>query len=136
MDHATDEIHEPQPADVSAARATSGAPVPAWARLLLWLSGIAFISFALLWTTSIPITTIVPALILGALILRVGYFILQQLATPPPPPPDPGQLRKVKLTYRCSVCGTEVKMTVATNEDPEPPRHCMEDMDLVAPIHD
>ena len=25
-------------------------------------------------------------------------------------------------------------MTAAVDEDPEPPRHCLEDMDLVAPI--
>jgi hypothetical protein len=32
------------------------------------------------------------------------------------------------------VCGTEVRMTAADTEDPAPPRHCMEDMELVAPI--
>jgi DNA-directed RNA polymerase subunit RPC12/RpoP len=40
----------------------------------------------------------------------------------------------VKLIYRCSICGTEVRMTAANDEDPEPPRHCMDDMELVAPI--
>ena len=45
-----------------------------------------------------------------------------------------GLLRKVKLVYRCGICGAEVKMTVAASEDPEPPRHCLEDMDLVTPI--
>jgi DNA-directed RNA polymerase subunit RPC12/RpoP len=40
----------------------------------------------------------------------------------------------VKLTYRCSICGTEVRMTTAIEQDPEPPRHCMEDMDLLTPI--
>ena len=50
-----------------------------------------------------------------------------------PPPPDPGTLRKVKLVYRCSLCGTEVRMTAALEENPEPPRHCMEDMDLITP---
>ncbi|MEZ5311428.1 MAG: hypothetical protein R2735_12725 [Microthrixaceae bacterium] len=110
------------------------AKVPFWARLLLWLVGIVSFSILLFVTSSVPGGTIISAVILGAIILRVGYFVLQQLATPPPPPPDPGTLRKVKLTYRCSICGTEVRMTAATNEDPEPPRHCMEDMDLVAPI--
>ena len=56
------------------------------------------------------------------------------LATPLPPPPPPGELRKVRLIYRCSLCGTEVRMTSANDEVPEPPRHCMEDMDLVAPV--
>ena len=37
---------------------------------------------------------------------------------PVPEPPDPGELRKVKLVYRCSVCGTEVRMTAAVAEEP------------------
>jgi DNA-directed RNA polymerase subunit RPC12/RpoP len=43
-------------------------------------------------------------------------------------------LRKVKIMYRCSICGTEVRMTVSNDEVPDAPRHCQEDMDLVAPI--
>jgi hypothetical protein len=42
----------------------------------------------------------------------------------------------VRLTYRCSICATEVRMTQANDEVPEPPRHCMEDMDLVANPYD
>jgi hypothetical protein len=68
------------------------------------------------------------------IILRVGIAMLRGLATPLPEPPPPGELRKVKLLYRCSICGTEVRMTTANDEVPEPPRHCLEDMDLVAPI--
>jgi threonine dehydrogenase-like Zn-dependent dehydrogenase len=60
--------------------------------------------------------------------------MLRGLARPIPEPPPSGELRKVKIRYRCSICGTEVRMTTATNEMPEPPRHCLEDMDLVAPI--
>ncbi len=52
---------------------------------------------------------------------------------PVPEPPPPGELRKVKLVYRCSLCGTEVRMTAAVDEDPEPPRHCMDEMDLMTP---
>jgi hypothetical protein len=68
------------------------------------------------------------------IILRVGIAMLRGLATPLPEPPPPGELRKVKLLYRCSICGTEVRMTTANDEVPEPPRHCLEDMDLVAPV--
>jgi hypothetical protein len=39
----------------------------------------------------------------------------------------------VNLRYRCSICLTEVRMVQATEELPPPPRHCQEDMDLVAP---
>jgi len=77
---------------------------------------------------------VVIAVLAGWLILKVGFAVLGGLATPLPEPPPPGELRKVRLTYRCSICGTEVRMTSANEEDPEPPRHCQEDMDLVAPI--
>jgi hypothetical protein len=66
-------------------------------------------------------------------ILRSGVFVLRMLGSPVPTP-DEGQLRRVSLKYRCTVCGAEVKMTKAGAELPEPPRHCMEDMQFVAPI--
>lgn len=65
--------------------------------------------------------------------LRLGVVMLGGLARPVPEPPPPGELRKVRLLYRCSICGTEVRMTAANEEQPEAPRHCLEDMDLVAP---
>lgn len=77
---------------------------------------------------------VVVAVVVAAALLRIGYAMISGLAQPVPPPPDEGELRQVKLTYRCSICGAEVKMTVASSDDPEPPRHCLEDMDLVAPI--
>ncbi|MBV9040653.1 MAG: hypothetical protein JOZ68_06595 [Acidimicrobiia bacterium] len=63
---------------------------------------------------------------------RLGIFVLRSIAHPPEPPEE-GELRRVNLRYRCSICGAEVKMVQASEELPEPPRHCMEDMDLVAP---
>jgi hypothetical protein len=38
------------------------------------------------------------------------------------------------LRFRCSICGAEVRMVQAAEELPAPPRHCQEDMDLVAPL--
>ena len=67
-------------------------------------------------------------------ILRLGMMMVNGLARPVPEPPPAGELRKVKIIYRCSICGTEVRMTVAPDEEPAPPRHCLEDMDLVAPV--
>ena len=67
-------------------------------------------------------------------VLRIGFGMLRGLAQPVPEPPDAGTLRKVKIEYRCNICGAEVRMTVAPDEDPEPPRHCQDEMDLVAPI--
>jgi hypothetical protein len=66
-------------------------------------------------------------------ILRAGVFVLRMLARPVPVPEE-GELRRVSLKYRCTICGTEVKMTKASEELPDPPRHCMEDMQFVAPI--
>ena len=40
-------------------------------------------------------------------------------------------LRKINARFRCLVCGMEMKVTLAPDENPEPPRHCMEEMDLV-----
>ena len=67
-------------------------------------------------------------------IMRIGTGMLRGMAQPLPDPPEAGELRKVKLQYRCNICGTEVRMTVAPYEDPDPPRHCQDEMDLVAPI--
>jgi hypothetical protein len=67
-------------------------------------------------------------------IFRAGIAVVRSFSQPVPPPPPPGELRKVKIMFRCSVCGTEVRMTSANDEVPDPPRHCQEDMDLVAPI--
>lgn len=72
------------------------------------------------------------AIAVAMVLLRMGLAVLRTLATPLPEPPPVGKLRKVKLQYRCSLCGTEVRMTVATDESPDPPRHCMDDMELMA----
>ena len=72
------------------------------------------------------------AIAVAMALLRMGLAVLRPLATPLPEPPPAGELRKVKLQYRCSLCGTEVRMTVATDESPNPPRHCMDDMELIA----
>ena len=76
---------------------------------------------------------LVIAAIVCIVLLRIGFAVVRAIGTPLPPPPPPGELRKVNLRFRCPVCGTEVKMTAAPDELPEPPRHCMEDMDPVAP---
>ncbi len=74
------------------------------------------------------------AVVVAYAVLRIGLGMLRGLAQPLPEPPEPGKLRKVKIEYRCSICGAEARMTVAPHEDPEPPRHCQDEMDLVAPI--
>lgn len=66
------------------------------------------------------------------LLFRLGVGMTRALVSPMPEPPPPGELRKVKLRYRCPVCGMELRVTVAANEEPMPPRHCMDEMDLVS----
>ena len=73
------------------------------------------------------------AIVVTVVVAKVGLGMLRSVTTPLPPPPPAGELRKVDLRYRCSVCGMEIRLTRASEEDPEPPRHCQEDMDLVAP---
>lgn len=72
------------------------------------------------------------AVVAAGLILKVGFAMLGSLARPVPAPPPPGEMRRVKLTYRCDVCGMELRIRSAVSENPEPPRHCMDEMELVA----
>lgn len=82
------------------------------------------------------VVRVVVALVAAGLLIKVGFMVLGGFARPVPEPPPPGELRKVRLTFRCSICATEVRMTAANDQVPEPPRHCMEDMELVTPVDD
>jgi hypothetical protein len=74
------------------------------------------------------------AIVVTVVVAKIGLGMLRSVTTPLPPPPPAGELRKVDLRYLCSVCGMEIRLTKASEEDPEPPRHCQEEMDLVAPV--
>jgi hypothetical protein len=100
---------------------------------VVWLG--AFVVLAWLITRADPIPLLLAAAVVGVL-FKIGYAMLGGLARTPPEPPPAGELRKVKLLYRCSICGTEVRMTTANDAMPEPPRHCLEDMELVTPVDD
>jgi hypothetical protein len=80
----------------------------------------------------VNVLSIVVAVVVGLVIVRVGFGMLRALATPLPEPPPAGELRRVKIVYRCSMCGTEVRMTVANDAMPDPPRHCMDEMDVLS----
>jgi len=84
----------------------------------------------------VSIVRIAFALAAAGLLIKIGFMMLGGFARPFPQPPPPGELRKVRLTFRCAICSTEVRMTAANDQVPEPPRHCMEDMDLVTPVDD
>ena len=64
-------------------------------------------------------------------VYRIGLKLMLGFSRPVPPPPPPGELRKVRLTYACTLCGTEVRMTRSPNTTPEGPKCCMEEMELV-----
>ena len=70
------------------------------------------------------------------LMFLMGFAVIGAFARPVPEPPPPGELRKVKLTYRCNECGSELRMTLANDEMPTPPRHCMDEMELIATRED
>jgi hypothetical protein len=70
------------------------------------------------------------ALLIG--VWRVGLGMLRSMTAPLPPPPPPGEMRRINVRYRCSVCGVELRLTLAPDQDPPPPRHCMEEMLLVS----
>ena len=75
------------------------------------------------------VIAVVAALVIYLLAVKV---IRSMLRPPPPDEPDVSLLRPVDYRYRCMVCGAEVTMTAAPGEEePEPPRHCREDMVLV-----
>jgi hypothetical protein len=100
---------------------------------LVWLG--LFVAVAW-WLTDASVVALLVAAAAVLLMFRIGFAMLGGLARPIPEPPPPGELRKVKITYRCSICGTEVRMTVANDQMPDPPRHCQDDMDLVTPVDD
>jgi hypothetical protein len=79
------------------------------------------------WT----IVRILMGVVVAVFVYVVGASMLRKFHVAPPPEPDPEDIKPVELHFRCIVCGAEVTMTAA-QDDPEPPRHCREDMVLVA----
>lgn len=83
-----------------------------------------------------PLVRVVIAVVIGYLIVMTGFGVLGAFARPVPEPPPPGELRRVKLTYRCSSCGAELRMTLANDRIPQAPRHCSDEMDLTTALED
>ncbi|HVT78972.1 MAG TPA: hypothetical protein VHD87_18165 [Acidimicrobiales bacterium] len=74
---------------------------------------------------------LIVAVVAAYVMFRVGMWAIRTFMQAPPPPPPSGEMRRVKMNYRCPTCGTEVRVTRAASEDPEPPRHCMDEMEYV-----
>jgi hypothetical protein len=72
-------------------------------------------------------------LLLVRFIWKIGFGMLRSMTTALPPPPPTGEMRRINVRYRCSVCGVELRLTMAPDEQPPPPRHCLEDMDVIVP---
>ena len=72
-------------------------------------------------------------LLLVRYICKIGFGMLRSMTTSLPPPPPTGEMRRINVRYRCSVCGVELRLTMAPDEQPPPPRHCLEDMDVIVP---
>jgi len=99
-----------------------------------WLVAMAAVVAGGLLLSDVGVVQLVIAVLAGALILKAGFAVLGSMAQPIPDPPPAGELRKVKIGYRCEICGSELRMTIANDEMPDPPRHCLEDMVLVTPV--
>ena len=72
-------------------------------------------------------------LLLVRYIWKIGFGMLRSMTTSLPPPPPTGEMRRINVRYCCSVCGVELRLTMAPDEQPPPPRHCLEDMDVIVP---
>jgi hypothetical protein len=77
------------------------------------------------------ILRVVGALAVGLTLYVIGASLLRKFHVAPPAEPDPDDIKPVNLRFRCVVCGAEVTMTAAQDDEPEAPRHCREDMELV-----
>jgi len=69
----------------------------------------------------------------GVVLWKSGIAMLRSMTSMPPAPAPSGEMRKINRRYRCDVCGVELKLLLAPDEDPPPPKHCLEDMVEVAP---
>ena len=73
---------------------------------------------------------LVIAFLIGYVIWRTSIATLRMLSTPPPEI-DPDDIFETSQKFRCTICGTEVTMTVANVVEQKAPRHCREEMDEV-----
>lgn len=73
-------------------------------------------------------------LLLMRFIWKFGFGMLRSMTSTMPEPPPSGEMRKINVRYRCSVCGVELRMVMAPDEEPPPPKHCLEDMDLIPTV--
>ncbi len=73
---------------------------------------------------------VILALAMAVAIWTVLMAVIRSLANPPPEI-DPDDVVETRRRFRCSLCGTQVTMTVTNMAEPRAPRHCREEMDEV-----
>lgn len=105
-------------------------------RRRVWLRVITVVAVAGLLLAGYPLIRTLIAVASFYVLLATGIKVLGAFARPIPEAPPPGELRRVKLTYRCSSCGTELRLTLANDTVPTPPRHCADEMDLITNLED
>lgn len=76
------------------------------------------------------VVQILIAVAMAVAIWWLSMAVLRMLATPPPEV-DPEDVVTARQDYRCSVCGTELTVTVASVTETAAPRHCREEMTAV-----
>jgi hypothetical protein len=69
------------------------------------------------------------AITIGFVIIAAGWWVIRFLAAPVAGEPDPEDVVEVSIDYRCSVCGLQLTITHAREDDIRPPRHCREEME-------
>jgi len=79
---------------------------------------------------------VIIAVVAAVLIYLVGARTIANFSkSEPPPDPSEAELEDVDYRYRCIVCGAQVVLYAAPEgEEPAPPRHCREPMQLVTPV--
>jgi len=75
----------------------------------------------------VTLFNVIVAVVIGVAIWRISMYFLRILATPPPEV-DPDDVVPTRQDYKCTICGTEVTMTVQNVTEDAAPRHCREDM--------
>lgn len=97
---------------------------------------IALVAAVVLILAGFGLIRTVVAVAVSYALFMTGIAVIGAFARPVPDAPPPGELRRVKLTYRCEICGTELRLTLANDQVPEPPRHCTEPMVLTTNLDD
>jgi len=85
-----------------------------------------------LWLVLRVVIAVVAAVVIYVIAART---IANFSKSDPPPDPSEAELEDVDYRYRCIVCGAQVVLYAAPEgEEPAPPRHCREPMQLVTPV--